>query len=224
MQQCLCIKAEMAFPGRGGPQRCHKLSDTHAPPWGKQMWHVVACFSVVPLEAPAVFNTAGCPHISKRIQSRSFPPRLHSARHFNTRVEPPINPQKNSKLPLLFPFLLFCISMLCLRSSKLLGFLCDHTCFLFCLFGKVIEYTHMLVLMFYVYWALIWIAALTFCQTDSCYNFLDVRYYSAWQLSAMSKSLNLVIIHHAHIKNIFVLNTRNPCVIKTPHSDAKAAS
>lgn len=31
--------------------------------------------------------------------------------------------------------------------------------------------------------------------TDSCYNFLDVRYYLAWQLSAMSKSLNLMIIH-----------------------------
>lgn len=33
--------------------------------------------------------------------------------------------------------------------------------------------------------------------TGSCYNFLDVRYYAAWQLSAISKSLNLMIIHRA---------------------------
>lgn len=43
---------------------------------------------------------------------------------------------------------------------------------------------------------------------SSCYNFLDVRYYAAWQLSAISKSLNLMIIQHAYKKDICLKHSR----------------
>lgn len=40
--------------------------------------------------------------------------------------------------------------------------------------------------------------------TGGCNNFLDVRYYAARQLSAISKSLNLTIICRAYTKKAFV--------------------
>lgn len=40
--------------------------------------------------------------------------------------------------------------------------------------------------------------------TGGCHNFLDVRYYPARQMSAISKSLNLTIICRAYTKKAFV--------------------
>lgn len=66
-------------------------------------------------------------------------------------------------------------------------------------------------------WALGCLLVLTLClltfnldssidilPTGGCNNFLDVRYYAARQLSAISKSLNLTIICRAYTKKAFV--------------------